>query len=833
MGNPPASNPDFEKIFDGAPDIYLVLLPDMPRYTMVAANRARLRATMSTLEQTIGKGLFEYFPDNPDDPNATGARNLRLSLDRVVETRQANTMAVQKYDIPKPESEGGGFEVRYWSPINSPVLDENGKILYIIHRVEDVTEFIRLKQQGVEQQKLTGELQAKIEKTEAEVFARAQEIQESNRKLQETHATLEKLYEKVKELDRIKTQFFSNISHEFRTPLTLILGPMEDLLAGVHGALSSEQQAQFIVLHRNALRLLKLVNTLLDFSRIEAGRTQAVYEPLDLAKLTATLASAFQSAIDRAGLKLLVNCPPLPSVGYADKDMWEKIVLNLISNAFKYTQKGQIEVSLVGSNDQVELKVRDTGIGIPEHELSKIFERFHRVEGVQGRTHEGSGIGLSLVQELIKLHGGTISVESSLGQGTCFTVRMPLGSKHLPADQVSKASADSSSISARSEAFVEEALRWIPESEPPVKVAPSLIAKKRIVLADDNTDMREYIRKLLEERYEVIATANGQEALNALRIQPADLVVSDVMMPVMDGIAFLRELRSDPVLANIPVILLSARAGDESKTSGIELGADDYVTKPFSTKELQARVQTQLQLAEMRNRLLRDLKFSNQELEAFSRSVSHDLRAPLRSMAGFSKIMLEDYSSSLDSKGKEYLGRISAAARKMGLLIDGLLKLSRLTHGELREQEVQLSKIAESVGAELESRDPARKVKLDIAPNLVALGDPQLIEIVLQNLLGNAWKFTSKRSEARVQFGQVEKDGKKVYFVRDNGAGFDMQFVGKLFGVFQRLHSESEFEGTGIGLATVQRIIQRHGGKIWAESKVNEGTTFYFTLQVG
>jgi len=774
----------------------------------------------------MGKGLFDLFPDNPDDPSATGTRNLKLSLNRVIATFQADTMAVQKYDIPRPESEGGGFEERYWSPVNLPVFDDGGKLIYIIHRVEDVTEFVLLKRQGTEQKKLTGELLAKIEKTEAEVFVRAQEIQESNRKLHEAHVTLEKLYTENKALDQVKTQFFANVSHEFRTPLTLILGPMDDFLQNAHESLSETQKKQLEVMHRNALRLLKLVNTLLDFSRLESGRVKAVYEPLDLANATSTLAFAFQSAMDQVGLKLHVHCPALATPVYVDREMWEKIVLNLVSNAFKYTLKGEIEVKLLPITDGVELRVRDTGTGIPKHELSKIFDRFHRVEGAVGRTHEGTGIGLSLVQELVKLHNGTISVESTLGEGSVFTVRIPSGTSHLPPDQISRAESVSKII--RSEAYVDEALNWTFQTESPVEKKEST-SKKRIVVADDNADMREHIRKLLAQSHDVTAVADGQQALNVIRSHRPDLVVSDVMMPIMNGVELLKTLRSDPDLGTIPVIFLSARAGEESTVSGIALGADDYVTKPFSAKELQARVQTQLHLQDIRTRLMKELAFSNQELEAFSRTVSHDLRAPLRAIAGFSRILLEDHAPKLNKEAKGYLNRISVGAEKMGQLIDGLLGLSRISREGINKEDVDLSKIFTNIIDELQTLTPTRQVQVAVAPSLIVRGDRRLLEIAFQNLLSNAWKFTSKKAFAKIDLGQLA-DKEDTYFIKDNGAGFDMKYGHKLFGVFQRLHSTSEFEGTGVGLATVQRIIERHGGRIWAEGLPNEGATFYFTF---
>jgi signal transduction histidine kinase len=238
--------------------------------------------------------------------------------------------------------------------------------------------------------------------------------------------------EALAEIDRAKTAFFSNVSHEFRTPLTLMIGPLEETLADT--SVSAGVRDRLDVAHRNSVRLLKLVNTLLDFSRIEAGRIEAVYEAVDLQALTLELASMFRSAIEKAGLKLIVEGSPLEAEVYVDREMWEKIVFNLLSNAFKFTFEGEITVRLKKSGENVELEVSDTGTGIPEGELSHLFERFHRVKGARGRSYEGSGIGLALVQELVKLHGGAVRVKSEVGKGSTFTVSIPTGSAHLPAD---------------------------------------------------------------------------------------------------------------------------------------------------------------------------------------------------------------------------------------------------------------------------------------------------------------------------------------------------------------------------------------------------------------
>jgi signal transduction histidine kinase/DNA-binding response OmpR family regulator len=407
--------------------------------------------------------------------------------------------------------------------------------------------------------------------------------------------------EALSEIDRAKTAFFSNVSHEFRTPLSLMLGPLEDALSGSRGGLEGEDLR---AVHRNSLRLLKLVNTLLDFSRIEAGRAQASYAPSDLASLTRDFASAFRSAIERGGLRFEVECEALSEPVYVDRDMWEKLCANLLSNAFKYTFDGTIAVRLRARRGRVELTVTDTGVGIAEHELPRVFERFHRIEGARARTHEGSGIGLALVHEIVRLHGGTASVASRVGQGTTFTVEVPLGCAHLPPERVG-APPPPASTALGTQPFVQEALRWLPD--PPASTAPPLAlvpaspaTAARVLVADDNADMREYLTRLLSPHWIVRAVADGAQAQALVREFQPELVVSDVMMPNLDGFGLLAALRADPATARVPVIMLSARAGEESRIEGLEAGADDYLVKPFSARELVARVATHIQLARAR-----------------------------------------------------------------------------------------------------------------------------------------------------------------------------------------------------------------------------------------
>jgi signal transduction histidine kinase/DNA-binding response OmpR family regulator len=432
--------------------------------------------------------------------------------------------------------------------------------------------------------------------------------------------------EALAELDRAKTTFFSNVSHEFRTPLTLMLGPIEELIAT--GELEPESRSQLELVHRNGMRLLRLVNSLLDFSRIEAGRMRANFEPTDLAGYSAEVAAIFRSVVEKSGLRLTVDCKELAQPVYVDREMWEKVLLNLLSNAFKFTFNGEIKVSVDQDADAnvARVRVADTGIGISAEQLPRLFERFHRVEGAQGRSFEGTGIGLALVQELIKLHGGSIAAQSEPGRGTVFTIMLPFGAAHLPPDQV-RQPADSPPMFS-GHAFAAEALRLLPTAGETVEISAIAEASaatkglpreqlagfgKRILLADDNADMRDYVRRLLiTQGYEVEAVEDGERALASAQNAPPDLVLTDVMMPKLDGFGVLRGIRSDPVLAGTPVLMLSARAGEEAKVEALDAAADDYLAKPFAARELLARVNSNIQMAALRRDAARAVMQSEQ-----------------------------------------------------------------------------------------------------------------------------------------------------------------------------------------------------------------------------
>jgi PAS domain S-box-containing protein len=435
--------------------------------------------------------------------------------------------------------------------------------------------------------------------------------------------------ESLAQLDRAKTTFFSNVSHEFRTPLTLIMSPLERALRAPPRDLSPALREEILVAHRNSLRLQRLVNALLDFSRLEAGRMRANFEPSDMAALSAQLAGTFRTTIERGGLTLQVDCPELPQPVYLDRDLWEQIVLNLLSNAFKYTLAGSIRVEVRSTAEQAVLRISDTGTGIPPDAVPQLFQRFYRVPNAQGRTFEGTGIGLALVHELVGLHGGRIEVQTEVGKGSVFTILVPYGSVHLPADSLRHA-ALSGKGSTHADTLVEEAVAWqrLPESIDPqadALVAASGANEGTILLVEDNADMRSYLQRLLAPHWKIVTAHDGLQALERLQGIEPDLVLSDVMMPRLDGFGLIAAIRADPTRRDVPVILLSARAGEEARVEGINASANDYLSKPFTARELVARVRAQIGVA----RLQREAKAAIRSAERASRAAVEALNRQL------------------------------------------------------------------------------------------------------------------------------------------------------------------------------------------------------------
>jgi signal transduction histidine kinase len=685
--------------------------------------------------------------------------------------------------------------------------------------------------------------------------------------------------EALAEIDRAKTLFFSNVSHEFRTPLSLIIGPLTDALGSGDGM----ARPQLELVHRNALRLLKLVNSLLDFSRIEAGRAEAVRVETDLAHMTADLASNFRSACERAGLTLTVDCPPLSGPVYVDRDMWEKIVLNLLSNAFKFTFDGGIDVVLRDTADGfAALVVRDTGVGVPEQEIDRLFERFYRIEGQRSRTFEGSGIGLALVQELVKLHGGTIQAKSAVGRGTTFTVRIPFGSAELAARSNATQPA-LLSTSVKANVFVQEALRWLPDDVSGDGLARDfeesadagvLPRGSRVVLADDNSDMRDYVRRLLGDLCEVRAFGDGKAALKQIRKRRPDLVITDVMMPEMDGFQLLREIRTDSALCDIPVLLLSARAGEESRVEGLDAGANDYLVKPFSARELIARVSANLEIAKVRAERVTALRALNgsletrvrertaeleetnrllfaemeqrqraemalqqsQKLEAIGQltgGVAHDFNNLLMVVQGGINIL--ERGADEARRDRVLQGMRQAAARGESLT-QQLLAFSR--NIDLRAEAIDLGKLLDGmrvlVGGALRGDIEVQiRIPADLRP---VLADPTQLELSILNIVVNARDAMPNGGTLTIRARNVALDGSdgglRGDFVRaeiqDTGAGIPADMLHRVFDPF--FTTKPVGKGTGLGLSQVYGFAEQSGGRARVDSRVGKGTTIILDL---
>jgi signal transduction histidine kinase len=674
--------------------------------------------------------------------------------------------------------------------------------------------------------------------------------------------------EALAELDRAKTTFFSNVSHEFRTPLTLMLGPVEALLTD---APDPDSRNKLELVHRNGMRMLRLVNSLLDFSRIEAGRLQASFEPTDLGKLTADIAAAFRSIVEGAGLSFTIDCHELPSQIFVDRESWEKIVFNLLSNAFKFTHDGGITVGIQPSADSREavLRVSDTGIGIAAEDQPRLFERFHRIEGAQGRSFEGTGIGLALVQELVRIHGGTVQVESIVGRGTSLIVRIPFGSGHLPADQLRARTTSTAGIS---QGFLEEALRWLPTDTKPqslldtaIELSPSAAPSngQRILLADDNADMRDYVRQLLETRgYQVEAVGDGETALTTARATRPDLILTDVMMPRLNGIELLRMIRSDPILAGTPVVMLSARAGEDARVEALDAIADDYLAKPFAARELLARIKSNIEIAALRRRAEVELQTINAELErrveaevAERLQVEQALRQAqkMESIGQLTGGVAHDFNNLLtviiggldtirrakpedQARIKRGVDMAFHGAQRAASLTSRLLAFSR--RQPLSPRPLDLNVLVRDL-SELLHRTLGETIELEIvgSPRLWTVEvDQNQLESAIINLAVNArdamprgGRLTIETSNTMLDESYAAHDvevqpGQYVMLaVSDNGEGMSKETLAHAFEPFYT--TKEVGKGTGLGLSMVYGFVKQSRGHVTLYSELGHGTS--------
>jgi signal transduction histidine kinase/CheY-like chemotaxis protein len=542
---------DFQLLFESVPGLYLVLSADL---TIVAVSDAYLKATMTRRESIIGRHLFDVFPDNPADPAATGVSNLRASLNRVIAYREADAMAVQKYDVRRPETEGGSFEERYWSPVNSPVLDADGTLRFIIHRVEDVTAFVRLKQQDIAQSRLADELRTRAEQMEQEVFQRAQQIQEVNAQLRTANGALSLQ-------DRLKTEFFANMSHELRTPLNAVIG-MNGLLLNTPLDASQRQYAE--IARSSGEFLLQIINDILDLSKIEAGRLELEEHPFDLRACVEDALELVSGKAMERHLHLDYHCDPkIPQTLIGDVSRLRQVLVNLLSNAVKFTSEGgiKVELGLSGRPDdstaEIRVSVSDTGIGIAPEHVTRLFSAYSQAEASTRRVYGGTGLGLAICKRIVEHMGGRIGVDSSPGIGSTFWFTF--------AARVSRA-----------------ALPRVVSRDAPA--LPSLAENLRILLAEDNPVNQKVALAMLGrlgQKADVVS--DGHEAVQAVLRQTYDVVLMDVMMPDMDGLEATQAIRAALPAGQQPqIIAMTASALSGDREHCLAAGMDGYIAKPIS-----------------------------------------------------------------------------------------------------------------------------------------------------------------------------------------------------------------------------------------------------------
>jgi signal transduction histidine kinase len=665
----------------------------------------------------------------------------------------------------------------------------------------------------------------------------------------------EKRARELSALDRAKTLFFSNISHELRTPLTLILAPLRQVLDCPR--LEPEHRELLGTARKAAGRLHRLVNSLLDFARIEAGRSDAHFQPTDLAALTADLAEMFRSVFEFAHIGLTVDCPTLSEPAYVDQEMWAKIVHNLLSNALKFTLEGQVAVRLRMENGHFELEVTDTGCGISKEDLPRIFERFAMVKTSHARTVEGSGIGLSLVEELTWLHGGTVEVTSDPGVGTTFRVRILKGLAHLPEDRL-QAIRTVPPVQAQAEPFLDEALGWVgamPDvaaetgvaegGMPPERRQEAVHAepapRERILVVDDNVQMRDYLSRLLKDRWQVESEPDGAAALERIRLHAPDVVVADVMMPRMDGIEMLRTLRAAPATAEVPVLLLSARAGEEASVEGLQAGANDYLVKPFSQRELLARIE--VLLAQGRQRAAERLARSQAEQnvrarEEFFAALAHELRSPVYSLLSWIEILQSEKVTR--SKVLTALEVLDVAAKSLRRLSEDLYDVARSSSRPMQVESRHFSSLAPLIAIVIETFAPAAAKKRITLHQMLegesgpASIDPDRLQQVIANLLSNALRFTPPGG--RIDVSCAKRAEMVEVRVSDSGRGIPAEALPHVFEQYWQGKRTDEDSGLGLGLSICRRLVELHGGQIEALSEGEGlGSTFVvrFPLAAG
>jgi signal transduction histidine kinase len=668
---------------------------------------------------------------------------------------------------------------------------------------------------------------------EREFYART-ELEFRTEELRRTSVQLQESLQKLQELDHLKSQFFANVSHELRTPLTLVLSPLEAILQDDDVELPGRVRDQLESMHRNAARLLRLINNLLDLAKLESGKVYLRYEPIELrAALSATLLP-FQALAQRKKIRLWLEGEEATPV-HVDAERLEVVFQNLLANALKFTSEGgEVKVIVSEEPDQVAVAVTDTGVGIAPKDLPIIFDRFAQADGSATRRFGGTGIGLALVKELVELHGGNVSVESEPRVGSTFTVRLPKGTSHIREELRERRAVDLPVVRDRRESSRDPVAALMPKAPPagildwaePPEAAEESAAparRERILVVEDNPDMRRFLTQLLSLHYRVTAAQDGQEGLEKVREEHPDLVLSDVMMPRLSGYDLTSRLKTDPRTHDIPVILLTAKRGVDPTLEGFSQGADDYLGKPFNTRELLARVRAQLRLRDLAQQLAQAQKMSM--LGTLSAGLAHEVRNPINCIANSVPVLRKILSHREGGNGD---GRV--AAEILDLIADGAERIDALVRDLLRfSHQDQAEVTGWSPTAELESTLKLLKHRVQEVRVVKELrfageieGRPSQLNQVLMNLLDNALRAVGPEGEIRIR---TDRDGAGLRLtVEDDGPGIAPEVLPRIFDPF--FTTREVGEGTGLGLHLTRQIVEAHGGRIHASSTPGHGALF-------
>jgi len=687
--------------------------------------------------------------------------------------------------------------------------------------------------------------------------------------LDKSRQMLEESNRKLLELDQVKNRFFANISHELRTPLTLVLAPLQTLIQERGSALQPDMRQLLLIMQSNGMRLLKLINDLLDLVRLESGKMEVKREPVAIEPFLYGLANAVKKSAEDRGIHVEVISDPTISTVVADSDKLERILLNLLFNALKFTPAGgKVEVKAERENGELVLQVSDTGTGISEEQLPFIFDRFWQADTSSQRKYRGVGIGLALVKELVEVQDGSVTVTSAIGKGTQFTVRLPYQelvrqSPELAEKADSPAEASSPLVSAKTDGSTDT---WLKNLDRQAELYPSMTSLRetirpvetaihrgqpRILIADDEPDMLKYLKSQLGVRFQVIEAVDGQQAVEKASQFLPDVIVCDMMMPERNGLEVCRELRERTSTRSIPILLLTARADEETKLAALSAGANDFITKPFSTTELSVRLKNLFDAYNLQQELARQ----NQILEAtidqlketevqlvhseklaslgrMSAGIIHEINNPLnfaKTAHYVLRIMTESLSANEKKEFREVLEDMGEGINRISSIVSDLRTFTQPHLTQL--EKVSVNEVVNSA-LRLLSNEWENKVRVEkeIPEHQTIWANRNQITQVMVNLLQNALHALEKKhcseSGATIWIRGIEENDESLIIVRDNGEGITAENLQKIFDPF--FTTKDVGEGMGLGLSICYRIMKQHGGRIQVESE--RGTYAEFTL---